>query len=159
MKANKGRLHDWEAGATVTLVLALAKHYGDSGMPLGTLLTGYVNCVRVAKWNRLQQFRQERYLCAIVDALYVHGVITSSYVQQGDPSGISIIAKTGVADSPHLLQVEDRCLNHPWVKFCFRNISSSPVEPGDCDWDDEVTRRLCRRICRAPKPYEMDSEQ
>ena len=78
LRKGRGKLGDWEVGAMIGFVLSLASSYGNEGVPLGTLIAGYILCVQRSKWNALQQARQERYICAIVCSLCEQDALRAS---------------------------------------------------------------------------------
>ena len=143
----RGRISEWEVGATAGFVLSVLRSYGSAGVSLGTLIAGYKRFGQISmEWNVRQQCRQERYICAIIDGLFTlralrtEGTVTLNSV---------IMAYADVEEPSSPWQQTMSLIADTWLQSCYDKMVGDPT-PTDCCLLSAVAQRLCSRLSRPP---------
>ena len=125
----RGRISEWEVGATAGFVLSVLRSYGSAGVPLGTLIAGYKRFGQISmEWNVRQQCRQERYICAIIDGLFaLRALRTEGTVTRN--SAIMAYADVEKPSSPG--QQTMSLIADTWLQSCYDKMVGDPT-PTDC---------------------------
>ena len=155
LRTNRRLILDWEIGATAGFILSLAQDYGESGLPIGTLVGGYVSCVRSSRATKRHFIMQERYICAVIDGLYTNNALSSKGIELADDSKIRIVVTNAVMAEQSPWQGTLGLKAGTWLQRCYETMSQQPQE-ADTLAINTTTRRLCERLRRTPRPYVLD---
>ena len=77
----QGKVLDWEIAATVDMVITWIASWGAEGVSLQTTLVKYIRCVIESRLNARQTARHERYLCAVIDGMHQHLLLSGVPVE------------------------------------------------------------------------------
>jgi hypothetical protein len=157
IRSRQGTILDWEVAATAGFVVGLARSYGTAGIPLGTIIAGYLRCVKDSRCNAVQTEQHERYICALIDSLYVQKVVRSTGILHGDLTSINIAENEGAGHVDTLWDNKIGLMDDTWLQWCYEEMSRAPAEASSCKLT-AVTTRLCKRLRRQPQRYEKDHE-
>ena len=153
LRTNRGRLTEWEVGATVGFVLSTALSYEEQGIPLGTLLAGHARSGQQARWNALQRQRQERYICAIIDGLYTQLALSVHAPNVTLESTLVVTDEAAAQGSCWKNTLE--LMADTWLQSCHERMKALPTPAAECSTSPAI-HRLCQRLSRPPTTYEKD---
>ena len=143
----KGHILHWEVAAAADFVIAMALWSGPTtGIVLSRLLYEHIR-VRMRSDGMTETVlkRHERFLCAVIDSMYVHQVVSCEAGTVDQVGNIRLIPLTFAATTGHV-----RIWNHlrgfmdgTWYRStCYERITAA-------DWNAEVTHESpVKRGCR-----------
>ena len=129
----KGHILHWEVAAAADFVIAMALWSGPTGIVLSRLLYEHIRCMRSDGMTGTVLKRHERFLCAVIDSMYVLQVVR---ILRGWDSGSSWQYQS---HSAHCCNHGARTHLEPLTRFYGRNLvpdvlredHSSELERGD----------------------------
>ena len=103
----------------------------------------------------MQTEQHERYICALIDSLYVQKAVRST-------NGILNGALTSINGAPGHVDTlwDDKIglMDDTWLRtWCYEEMLRAPAEASSCKLT-AVTSRLCKRLRMQPQRYEKDHE-
>ena len=106
--------------------MGLARSYGTAGIPLGTIIAGYLRCVKDSRCNAVQTEQHERYICALIDSLYVQKVVRSTEILHVDLTSINIAENEGAGHVDTLWDNKIGLMDDTWLQWCYEEMSRAP---------------------------------
>ena len=100
--------------------------------------------------------RHERFLCAVIDSMYVHQVVSCEAETVDQVGNIRLIPLTAATTGHCIWNRLRGFMDGTWYQTCYERITAA-------DWNAEITHespvfaRLCRRVASTPRPYHEDS--
>ena len=100
--------------------------------------------------------RHERFLCAVIDSMYVHQVVSCEAETVDQVGNIRLIPLTAATTGDCIWNHLRGFMDGTWYQTCYERITAA-------DWNAEITHespvfaRLCRRVAGIPRPYHEDS--
>jgi hypothetical protein len=152
----KGHILHWEVAAAADFVIAMALWSGPTGIVLSRLLYEHIRCMRSDGMTETVLKRHERFLCAVIDSMYVHQVVSCEAGTVDQVGNIRLIPLTAATTGHCIWNHLRGFMDGTWYQTCYERITAA-------DWNAEITHespvfaRLCRRVASTPRPYHEDS--
>jgi hypothetical protein len=148
----QGKVLDWEIAATVDMVITWIASWGAEGVSLQTTLVKYIRCVIESRLNARQTARHERYLCAVIDGMHQHLLLSGVPVEGSVTDDVLlklILNQNGSAPWGHVKEV----MESTWMEWCCRRMIEIKDDDDGCRPVGDVMLRLCRSLQQPPQPY------